>query len=106
MGRPRSQSARAAVLAATADLIDEHGYGKLTMEAIAKRAGVSKQTVYRWWPSKAAVVLETLNEVAAAIAPASGDLRDFIRRSVRGAQRNRELLAGLMAEAQLDPVFA
>ena len=106
MPRPRSESARAAVLGAVTALVAEDGYGRLSMEAIARRAGVSKQTVYRWWPTKAAVVLEALNEGAQVIAPADGDAREFLRRTVRGAHRNRALLAGLMAEAQLDDAFA
>src|SRR4051794_9125191 len=76
------------------------------MEAIARRAGVGKQTVYRWWPSKAAIVLEALNEGAAVIAPARAELPTFLRQTVRGAARNRRLLSGLMAEAQLDEAFA
>jgi AcrR family transcriptional regulator len=83
------------------------------MEAIARRAGVSKQTIYRWWPTKATVTLEALNEGAAAIAPApdtgslEGDLRQFVRRTVAGGGgRNNRLLAALMAEAQLDAEFA
>jgi AcrR family transcriptional regulator len=112
-GRPRSESARRAVLAATAHLIGQEGYGQVTVEAIARYAGVSKQTVYRWWPTKAAIVLEVLNDGAAAIAPAvdtgslSTDLRIFLRRSVEGASgRNARLLAALMAAAQLDDAFA
>ena len=106
MARPRSESARRAVLDATVALVEEDGYGRVTMEAIARRAGVGKQTVYRWWPSKAAIVLEALNEGAQVIAPATTELRTFVRQSVRGAQRNRHLLAALMAEAQLDEAFA
>jgi AcrR family transcriptional regulator len=112
-GRPRSEPARRAVLAATVGLIEKSGYGRVTMEAIAQRAGVSKQTVYRWWPTKSAILLEALNEAAAAIAPApdSGsletDLRIFLRRTVAGAAGpNTRLLAALMAEAQLDEDFA
>ena len=106
MARPRSETARTAVLDAATALVEELGYGSVTMEGIARRAGVSKQTVYRWWPAKAAVVLEALNEGAAVIAPASDDVEEFLRRTVRGARRNRRLLAGLMAEAQLDEDFA
>lgn len=83
------------------------------MEAIAREAGVSKQTVYRWWPTKAAIILEGLNEAAVAIAPVSdtgslhADLRQFLRRTVAGASgRNARLLAALMAAAQLDDAFA
>jgi AcrR family transcriptional regulator len=112
-GRPRSEYARQAILAATTHLIGQDGYGRVTMEAIARDAGVSKQTVYRWWPTKAAIVLEALNEGAAVIAPVtdtgsfSTDLRVFLRRTVTGAGgRNARLLAALMAEAQLDDAFA
>jgi len=112
-GRPRSEPARRAILAAATHLVGREGYGRVTMEAIAREAGVSKQTVYRWWPTKAAIVLEALNEGAAAIAPASdrgslsADLRLFLRRTVAGADGgNARLLAALMAAAQLDDAFA
>jgi AcrR family transcriptional regulator len=106
VARPRSESARRAVLDATVELVERDGYAAVTMEGIARHAGVGKQTVYRWWPSKAVIVLEALNEGAAVIAPAEADPRAFLRRTVRGAQRNRHLLAALMAEAQLDEAFA
>jgi AcrR family transcriptional regulator len=112
-GRPRSEAARRAILRAALEIVEESGYPELTMEGIARRAAVSKQTVYRWWPSKAAVVLEALNEGAAEIAPVPDagdlkeDLRAFLRRSVLGARgRTARLLVALMAEAQLDQAFA
>jgi AcrR family transcriptional regulator len=82
------------------------------MEGIARAAGVSKQTLYRWWPTKAAIVLEALNTGARAVAPAPDtgrletDLRRFVRDTVRGAGGATRVLAGLMAEAQLDAEFA
>jgi len=57
-GRPRSEQARAAVLHAVDDLVAEVGYGAVTLKAIAERAGVSRQTIYRWWSTKAEVLLE------------------------------------------------
>ncbi|WP_328937061.1 TetR/AcrR family transcriptional regulator [Streptomyces tauricus] len=57
-GRPRSESARAAVLHAVDDLLVEVGYAALTMKGIAERAGVGRQTVYRWWSNKAEVLYE------------------------------------------------
>ncbi len=112
-GRPRSEPARRAILAAGARLVEDDGYGALTMQRIARSAGVSKQTVYRWWPSKAAVVLEALNDAAQAVAPAPNggsletDLRGLLRSTVAGMTiRNTRMLAALMAEAQLDENFA
>ncbi|SEO85177.1 TetR/AcrR family transcriptional regulator [Trujillonella endophytica] len=73
-GRPRSARAHRAVLEAARDLLGAGGYDKLTMEAIAARAGVAKQTVYRWWPSKSAVVAEAA--LAGHLAPATAPPAD------------------------------
>lgn len=76
--RRRSQRARNAILDAAAELLGEVGYAKLTMEAIAARARVGKQTIYRWWPSKAAVVFDVFTRITDAEAGKplldSGDL--------------------------------
>lgn len=61
-GRPRSEKSRVAVLEAAAGLIVDCGYEDLTIEGIAASAGVGKQTIYRWWGSKAGVVVEALAE--------------------------------------------
>ncbi|MGQ4515231.1 TetR family transcriptional regulator [Streptomyces sp. DW26H14] len=57
-GRPRSESARVAVLHAVDDMLVEQGYAAMTMKGIAERAGVGRQTVYRWWSTKAEILLE------------------------------------------------
>lgn len=57
-GRPRSERARQAVLEAVDDLLVDEGYAAMTMKGIADRAGVGRQTVYRWWSSKAEILLE------------------------------------------------
>ncbi|MYS80467.1 TetR/AcrR family transcriptional regulator [Embleya scabrispora] len=57
-GRPRSESARIAVLHAVDDMLVEQGYAAMTMKGIAERAGVGRQTVYRWWSTKAEILLE------------------------------------------------
>lgn len=54
----RSERSRHAIYDAALELVSEVGYAKLTIEAIASRAGVGKQTIYRWWPSKGAVLLD------------------------------------------------
>lgn len=100
------------MLSAALELLDRGGYAALGMEAIAQAADVSKQTLYRWWSSPAAIVLEALTERATAAAPLPDvaaldvDLRTFMRRTVKALSgRNAEILAGLMAHAQLDPRF-
>lgn len=55
-GRPRDEGAKTAILAAAATLVRTRGYEGVTMEAIAAEARVGKQTIYRWWPTKARVV--------------------------------------------------
>jgi AcrR family transcriptional regulator len=59
-GRPRSTVRHHAILECTRGLLASGTYEQLTIEAIAAGAGVSKQTVYKWWPSKAAVVTEAV----------------------------------------------
>jgi AcrR family transcriptional regulator len=51
-GRPRSEKSKAAILAAAGELLLEHGLDAVSMDVIAERAGVSKATIYRWWPTK------------------------------------------------------
>ena len=72
----RSDRARKAILAAALELSRDPGFEATSVEAIARRAGVGKQTIYRWWPSKGAVVLEALNEQAGATLafPDTGDV--------------------------------
>jgi AcrR family transcriptional regulator len=94
----RSDRARTAILDATAELIADVGYRKLSIEAIAARAGVGKQTIYRWWPSKGAVVFDAFmrlqEETGGTELPASDDLAADV------ALLLRETAAGLV-----DPRF-
>lgn len=62
----RSEAAREAVIQAADDLLVAKGYAGVTMEGIARAAGVAKQTVYRWWSSKADVLMDVFLEDAAA----------------------------------------
>lgn len=59
-GRPRSEPARQAILAAATDLLLTRGVSAVSMDAIAERAGVSKATIYRWWPTKETLALDAL----------------------------------------------
>lgn len=78
-GAVRSEAARTSVLEATASLFAARGYDHLTIEGIASEAGVAKQTIYRWWTSKSAVVAETLIEgmllPGHPEVPETGDIR-------------------------------
>lgn len=58
MGRPRSEETKNAILSASYELLLEKGFQAVTVEGIAERSGVSKATIYKWWPNKAAVVLD------------------------------------------------
>ncbi len=67
-GRPRSERARKAILQAAADLLLDEGTAQVSMDAVAERAGVSKATIYRWWPSKERLALDALLEWAGPAA--------------------------------------
>jgi AcrR family transcriptional regulator len=77
----RSEQARQAVLEAADDLLVERGFAGLTIEGIAARAGVAKQTIYRWWPSKAEILMDAFVDDAAEYLspPDSGDLGQDLR---------------------------
>ncbi|MFD8646175.1 TetR/AcrR family transcriptional regulator [Streptomyces zaomyceticus] len=68
----RSERSRRAIFDAALALVSETGYAKTTIEGIAARAGVGKQTIYRWWPSKAAVLLDAFLDLAAQANEALG----------------------------------
>ncbi|WP_330453157.1 MULTISPECIES: TetR/AcrR family transcriptional regulator [unclassified Streptomyces] len=83
----RSESSRRATLDAALDLCTERGYGRVTIEAIAARAGVSKKTIYRWWPSKSAILLEAFTEMLVSATPFvdTGDIAKDLRTHLTGA---------------------
>lgn len=112
-GRPRSERARQAVLAATLALAAEEGPSGLHMEAIARRAGVSKETLYRWWRSKSEVVLDALAERGRQTIPLPDtgsleqDLRAFLRATVDSADATTvRLLRTVAAAAAADEAVA
>lgn len=63
-GRPRREGADDQILAVALEMLREHGYGALTLDAVAERAGVAKTTIYRRWPSKSALVAAALPPTA------------------------------------------
>src|ERR1043165_3579913 len=62
--RRRSEKSRVAIIDATRALLLERGFDGLSIEAVAARAGVGKQTIYRWWPRRPALVADVLLEDA------------------------------------------
>ena len=114
-GRPRSERARKAILEAAAELLLARGLSAVSMDAVAEEAGVSKATIYRWWPTKETLALDALfNEWAAArplprdTGSLGGDLLSLLRpwaRLARSAPYGR-VIAALITESQTDPVFA
>ncbi|WP_336318265.1 TetR/AcrR family transcriptional regulator [Streptomyces lavendofoliae] len=68
----RSERSRRAIYDAALALVGEVGYARTTIEGIAARAGVGKQTIYRWWPSKAAVLLEAFVDLGVRAGEALG----------------------------------
>jgi AcrR family transcriptional regulator len=113
-GRVRSEDSRQAILAAAVAIIGTDGYAALSIERIARESGAGKQTIYRWWPTKADVVMEALLHKAEMHIPipdtgsVDDDVRGFLAGSWRLARMPQvaDLLRALAAEAQLDPAFA
>ncbi|MGI5490868.1 TetR/AcrR family transcriptional regulator [Microtetraspora malaysiensis] len=109
----RSEAARQAVLEAALALCKEDGYPRLTIEGIAARSGVSKKTIYRWWPSKGAVLLEAVIEEAADTAghPDTGNLVEDVIAQLKAVialltPHQTSALTGIIAEALRDDDLA
>jgi AcrR family transcriptional regulator len=112
-GRKRSETSKQAILQAAFSLFADAGLQSLTIEGIAAEAGVGKQTIYRWWPSKAHVLMEYVASSAELLISTDDhgsfehDLRAFLTESFDIGRTSGilELLAALMGQAQVDPVF-
>ncbi|MET7302128.1 TetR/AcrR family transcriptional regulator [Embleya sp. NPDC005575] len=110
----RSERARLAVLEAADDLLVEKGFTGVTMEGIAARAGVAKQTIYRWWSTKTDVLMDAfLQDAVEDLIPLDSgdlalDLRDYLRRLAHflGSSDSGAVFRALIGQAQHDPVFA
>jgi AcrR family transcriptional regulator len=110
-GRPRSEAVRRAILDAAGELMLEGGWAAATIEAIAGRAGVSKATIYKWWPSRGAVALDGfLDRVRDTIAIPEGlASAEVLRFQVQSLIRlfrdstSGSLMRGLIAQSMSDP---
>jgi AcrR family transcriptional regulator len=109
-GRRRNDAAQAAILDATFRLLANPGAEALTIDAIAAEAGVGRQTIYRWWPSKGAVVADALARYAQVVVPGrdtgsfAGDLVAFFTDTFAGLENEvmADRLRQIVAEAQHD----
>lgn len=99
-GRPRNAELRTAILRAAADLALTGGATGVSIDAIAKRAAVSRTTVYKWWPSAAAIVLEGLLEtMRGSITPPIGSsTREALEHQLRA-------LNSILSDATTGPLF-
>ena len=110
LGRPRSEAARRAILRAATDLLARDGFADVTVEAIAAEAGVGKATLYRWWPGKAAVLLDAFLVATDPCTPFpdTGCLEEDLRGQMRALAQALggcagTVLRGVLAEVQSDP---
>jgi len=85
--RRRSEKSRVAIVTATRELLLERGFDGLSIEAVAARAGVGKQTIYRWWPSRPALVADVLLEDADTIIGSVAHTDDLVADLVRWASK-------------------
>jgi AcrR family transcriptional regulator len=114
-GRPRSETAHRAILAAAAELLLDHGLHAVSMDAVAERAGVSKATIYRWWAKKEILALDMLFTEWSAVTPQqyeSGLLRSDLIALLRAWARLASgrpygrVVAALLAQARTAPAFS
>ncbi|MEU5724605.1 TetR/AcrR family transcriptional regulator [Micromonospora sp. NPDC047738] len=114
----RKETSRRAILTAAFDLVQEVGYAKLSIEGIAARAGVGKQTIYRWWPSKGTILFDAFlmlsegNDGEPAALPDTGDLEADLTAVLRATvaemtdPRYDQPMRALATEIAHDPELA
>ncbi|WP_035799794.1 TetR/AcrR family transcriptional regulator [Kitasatospora mediocidica] len=113
-GRQRNEATRRAILDAALRLIADADGAPVTVDTIAREAGVGKQTLYRWWPSKGTVLLDALTDHAEREVPAPdtgslhGDLRAVVGAVFESARTppTAPALRTLVREAARDPQLA
>lgn len=109
-GRVRSDTSRVAILDATLKLLETTPLQQISIESIAREAGVGKATIYRWWNSKAAVVIEAFlhTHVSHTPMPKGGSPREALTRHIHLLVEeysgwSGRIVAQIMAEGQGDP---
>jgi len=109
-GRPRSEESHKAILKAAYDLLHEDGFARFTFERVAAKAGVSRSTIYRWWPGKGALAMESaLGALTEELnfTPGTAPIENIRTRLRLVAQalkgRPGKVIAAMLAEGQQDP---
>src|ERR1700722_11217375 len=109
-GRPRSEEHSDAVLKATMELMQEDDLRKASIDRIAQRSGVTKATIYKWWPNRTAVAIEAFlhQMMTDAPVPDTGSAAEDFRLALRGMMRLYtsplgEIFAQLIGESQFYP---
>lgn len=110
VGRPRSEATRRQILDATIALLQEKSIQAISIEAIAREAGVSKATIYRWWDSKALIVIDAFmeNHLVKTTIPRGLSPKESIAYHFRSLVEQYSgwpgrLVAQIIAEGQSDP---
>ncbi len=108
-GRPRDPGVDVAIRSATVDLLAEAGYARLTMDQVAARARVSKDSLYRRWPNKVALVADALQHRARPVPDVPdtgslpGDMRAFLRAVLRSRHEASQAMAAVSGEIATNP---
>lgn len=112
VGRPRSEETRQLVLSTAYEMFLEKGFKAVTVDKIAEKTSVSKATIYKWWPNKAAVVLDSYFEATATTLPIpdTGSVKEDLYQQVTNLTKfflsNRGSgITELIAEGQFDPMI-
>ena len=111
-GRPRSPEAQRAIITAFIDAVRVQGYAKVSIDGIARDAGVSRSTIYRWYSDKSDIALEAAAQLASLLIRHAltgnfkQDLDAFLQQTFATANELGQLFTALMARAQADKVFA
>jgi AcrR family transcriptional regulator len=112
-GRTRDDDARQRILRAAFRLIGDEGPAQVSIDAIAGAADVGKQTIYRWWPTRTAVVMDALvhQSLADTPFPDTADTRADLRKHLRAVVRlfrspTGAVIREVIADAQADPAVA
>ena len=113
-GRPRDEEVRKRILDSSAQLLEQRCFDEITVDAIAEHSGAGKATVYRWWPNKAAVLIEAFRERIARELPFpdTGDFKKDVRQQLQNFTeiiywgKRGKVFRSFIAGAQADPEIA